>query len=79
MGFYADIFRGADDQWYWTKKDGENQEPVSHGEGYTRKDDAVTGCLHANPELTEADLRFLGDADEVVDVLQDDGPPREGL
>lgn len=37
-------------EWYWHKIAG-NNEVVSQGEGYTRRDSAIEGAFSANPEI----------------------------
>ena len=44
------VFQGKDDQFYWHRI-AENEEVISHGEGYTREDDAMDGAKNANPDL----------------------------
>ena len=54
MSDRLEVFQGEDGQWYWHRV-APNGEQISHGEAYTRKDDAETGALRANPDLTEVE------------------------
>jgi uncharacterized protein YegP (UPF0339 family) len=54
-GDTVEVFRGEDGKWHWHAQAAGNNEVIGQGEGYERRQDAITGAERHHPPVASGE------------------------